>query len=130
MAFIEDTCVSLAPKFKIKEGKTVADISVHMDKMVSLVKANEPLLCNEYAFTFSADNKTFCCRESYASANGVLAHLENVGAVLGAVLETTADLIEIEVHGPAAELAKLKEPLTHLNPTFFELKTGGIRNKA
>jgi hypothetical protein len=34
---------------------------------------------------------------------------------------TMADLIRIEVHGPAAELAKLKEPLAHLNPVWFEL---------
>ena len=32
-----------------------------------------------------------------------------------------ADLIRIEVHGPAAELAKLKEPLAHLKPAWFEL---------
>jgi hypothetical protein len=123
--FVEDTSVSLAPKFKIKDGKTKDDIKVFMDKMVILVKANETL-CNEYAFSFSDDNK-FYCRESYVNAEGVLAHLGNVGGVLGEVLEGSADLLEIDVHGPAAELAKLKEPLAHLNPTFFELKTGGLR---
>jgi hypothetical protein len=124
MTFNEDASVSIAPKFKIKEGKTVDDIKVHMDKMVSLVKANETL-CNEYAFTISGD--TFCCRESYTNADGVLAHLGNVGDVLGEMLKDDADLLEISFHGPAAELAKLKEPVAHLNPTFFELQTGGLR---
>jgi hypothetical protein len=32
-----------------------------------------------------------------------------------------AELIRIEVHGPAAELEKLKAPLAHLNPTWFVL---------
>ena len=34
---------------------------------------------------------------------------------------TMAELVRIEVHGPAAELAKLKGPLAHLKPAWFEL---------
>jgi hypothetical protein len=30
-----------------------------------------------------------------------------------------AELVRIEVHGPAAELDKLKVPLAELNPTWF-----------
>ena len=30
-----------------------------------------------------------------------------------------ADLIRLELHGPASELEKLKTPLAHLNPTYF-----------
>jgi len=33
-----------------------------------------------------------------------------------------AGLTRIEVHGPAAELEKLKKPLAHLNPAFFALE--------
>ena len=33
-----------------------------------------------------------------------------------------ADLIRIEVHGPAEELEKLKGPLAHLNPAWFTLE--------
>jgi hypothetical protein len=32
-----------------------------------------------------------------------------------------ADLIRVEVHGPAAELKKLREPLAHLQPSWFEI---------
>jgi len=28
----------------------------------------------------------------------------------------------VEVHGPAAELEKLKKPLAHLNPAWFTLE--------
>jgi hypothetical protein len=34
-----------------------------------------------------------------------------------------AELIRVEVHGPAAELEKLKGPLAHLNPSWFALAT-------
>ena len=47
-----------------------------------------------------------------------------IQSTAGAMLEQAlamADLIRIEVHGPAAELAKLKEPLAHLKPAWFEL---------
>jgi hypothetical protein len=33
-----------------------------------------------------------------------------------------ADLIRIEVHGPAEELEKLKAPMAHLNPAWFTLE--------
>ena len=49
---------------------------------------------------------------------GVLAHLDNVGALLAELL-TMGDLTRIEVHGPATELEKLKKTLAHLNPAWF-----------
>ena len=58
------------------------------------------------------------CREAYENAEGLLAHIENIGALLAEML-TMADLTRVEVHGPAAELEKLKEPLAHLNPKWF-----------
>ena len=63
-----------------------------------------------YEFTINGDE--VFCREGYVNAEALLAHLENVGAMLAQAL-AMADLIRIEVHGPAAELAKLKEPLAH-----------------
>jgi hypothetical protein len=41
-----------------------------------------------------------------------------VGPLLTEALKI-ADLIRLEVHGPAAELDKLKEPLAHLKPGWF-----------
>jgi len=53
----------------------------------------------------------------------LLAHLDNVGALLAEAMKM-ADLTRIEVHGPAAELKKLKKPLAHLNPVWFALEKG------
>jgi hypothetical protein len=61
------------------------------------------------------------CREGYQTTAGVLAHLDNVGTLLREML-TMADLIRVEVHGPAEELNKLKAPLAHLNPAWFSLE--------
>jgi len=60
-----------------------------------------------YKFSWHGDE--LFCREAYQNAEGLLAHLENVGALLTEAMKM-ADLTRIEVHGPAAELQKLKKP--------------------
>jgi hypothetical protein len=71
-----------------------------------------------YEFTVNGDE--VFCREGYADAEGLLAHLDNIGALLAEALKI-ADLIQLEVHGPAAELDKLRGPMAHLNPSWFVL---------
>ncbi|MFZ1221013.1 MAG: hypothetical protein WAO00_17095 [Chthoniobacterales bacterium] len=71
-----------------------------------------------YEFTINGDE--VFCREGYVNAEALLAHLENVGAMLAQALKM-AELIRLEVHGPAFELEKLKAPLAHLNPAWFVL---------
>lgn len=63
------------------------------------------------------------CREAYVNAEGLLVHVENIGALLAEMLKM-ADLTRMEVHGPADELEKLKKPLAHLNPKWFTLEAG------
>ena len=74
-----------------------------------------------YEFSWNGDE--LFCREAYENAEGLLAHLENVGALLAEAMKM-ADLTRLEVHGPAAELEKLKKPLAHLNPVLFALEKG------
>ena len=69
--------------------------------------------CVHYAFSYNGSQAH--CREGYDNAEAVLAHLDNVGALLGEALKI-ASLVRLEVHGPAAELAKLHGPMTALNP--------------
>jgi len=72
-----------------------------------------------YKFSWHGDE--LFCREAYQNAEGLLAHLENVGALLTEAMKM-ADLTRVEVHEPAAELQKLKKPLAHLNPAWFMLE--------
>ena len=108
--------VSLHPYFKVPPDK------------LPLLKAILPEFAaktrNEtgnlfYEFTINGDE--VFCREGYVNAEALLEHLQNVAAMLAEALKM-ADLIRLEVHGPAAELEKLKEPLAHLDPAWFVLR--------
>ena len=77
--------------------------------------------CLYYGFSFH-DDEAFC-REGYADAEGVLAHLDSVGTLLEEALKLV-ELTRFEIHGPEEELAKLRQPLAKLNPAFFTLECG------
>jgi quinol monooxygenase YgiN len=117
----EDTCVGLVPYFDVAPGK-IEEFKAYGPKFVELTR-NEPG-CVYYAFSFSG--QAAHCREGYDNAAAVLAHLDNVGALLGEVLKIST-ISRLEVHGPAAEVDKLREPLAKLNPQFFVLAEGGFR---
>ena len=76
-------------------------------------------------FSFSGDQAH--CREGYEDADGLLAHVENIGAVLEEALKIS-DITRFEFHGPAGELAKVRERLGHLNAEYFTLEYGFRRN--
>ena len=111
--------VSLHPYFKVHPGKLEA-VKAGFPRFVEKTATEQD--CLFYGFTSSGDE--VLCREAYESAEGVLAHLENIGGLLAEML-TMADLTRFEVHGPAAELEKLKAPLAHLNPKCFALEASG-----
>lgn len=114
-----DSAVSIHPYFKVAEGK-LEEAHAFCEKFVAAT-TTEPG-CLHYGFSFLGNEAH--CRESYANAEGLLAHLDNVGALLGEFLETCATLERLEIHGAEAELAKLREPLAHLSLKFFTLEYG------
>lgn len=78
----------------------------------------------QYGFTIHGDE--VFCRESYKDAESALAHLANVGSEIDQMLQL-ATLTRVEVHGPAAELEKLKVPLSAFRPTWYELECAVTR---
>ena len=108
--------VSLHPYFKMHSGKRDA-IKAMLPKFVAKTTTEKEMLF--YEFSWNGDE--LFCREAYENAEGVLAHLDNVGTLLAELL-TMANLTRFEVHGPTAELEKLKTPLAHLNPAWFTLE--------
>ena len=114
----EDKCCTVVPYFRIPAGK-MAEFKSYCDEFVARTK-NEPK-CLYYGFSFSDDLAH--CREGYADAESLLAHLQNIGALLEEALKI-AELTRLEIHGPADELAKLREPLADLKPQFFVLEYG------
>ena len=113
-----DTAVSIHPYFRIQpdQMETCKSFLAQFNEKV----ASEDK-CLYYNFTFNDD--VLCCREAYQDADGVQAHLENCGALLGEFLKI-ADLTRLEIHGPAEELEKLKPALADLNPEYFTCACG------
>ena len=110
--------VSIHPYFKAHPGK-LEEIKALLPEFVKKSATEEKIL--QYDFTLHGEE--IFCRESYQDAAGVLAHLSNVGDLLNKML-TMADLIRLELHGPAEELEALREPLASLHPAWFALECG------
>jgi quinol monooxygenase YgiN len=114
----EDLCCTIAPYFQVSPGR-IGEFRELCERFVE--KARREPKCLYYGFTFDGDRVH--CREGYEDAEGLLTHLENVGPLLEQALEI-AGITRLEVHGPDAELAKLRQPLVSLNPQFFSLEYG------
>jgi hypothetical protein len=115
---LEDTVCTLVPYFTVQDGK-LDEFKALGEQMVERTKNETDVAF--YGFSFNGQRAH--CREGYSSADGVLKHLENVDGLLKQAL-AIASLDILEVHAPAAEVAKLEEPLKGLNPTFFTMENG------
>jgi quinol monooxygenase YgiN len=116
-----DTVCTLVPYFKVRTGQRAA-FRAGVPKFIE--RTSRERGCVHYAFSFDGD--TAHCREGYDDAAAVLAHLDNVALLLQETLKI-ADIVRLEVHGPAAELDRLRSPLAALKPQWFVLEPGGIR---
>ncbi|WP_221032664.1 putative quinol monooxygenase [Actomonas aquatica] len=113
-----DTCVTIVPYFKIKPGQADA-FRAHCQKFVARTETEPKALF--YGFSFDGDNAH--CREGYVDAEGLLHHLEHVQDLI-AESGNYADTVRLELHGPAPELAKLREPLKDMPAQWFTLEYG------
>ena len=113
-----DNAITIHPYFKIQEGQMDACKAL-LDQFNEKVADED--LCLYYNFTIKGD--LLFCREAYQDADGVQAHLENVGALLGEFLKIT-ELQRIELHGPPEELEKLKPAFADFNPDYFTCLCG------
>ena len=108
-----ENAVSIHPYFKIHPGKLDAVKALLPAFILKTATEKQNLY---YGFSLSGD--ILFCREAYVDADALLAHVENIGLELGQML-TLANVERVEVHGPAAELDKLRGPLASLKPTWF-----------
>jgi quinol monooxygenase YgiN len=114
----QDRNVSIHPYFKVSEGKL--ETFKELCHRFVAATATEPN-CLYYGFSFNGDEAH--CREGYEGAEALLAHLDNVGPLLSEALKISV-LARLEIHGIQDELAKLRQPLAHLNPAYFTLECG------
>jgi quinol monooxygenase YgiN len=116
----DDRCVTIQPYFEVKDGE-MDDVRGYLERLVGLTRS-EPA-CLYYGFSICGNRVH--CREGYTDAAGALAHLENVGSLLQELLGTgKAELADLQIHGPEQELAKMREQLTELGPSYWVLEYG------
>lgn len=121
MSAVMSKIVSIHPYFKVHADQMDAARAI-LVKFIDLTKSEAA--CLYYDFTVNGD--VIFCREAYIGAAGALAHLANVNDALGEMLKV-ADLVRLELHGSAAELVHLKEPLSALPVEWFVFETGLVR---
>jgi type I restriction enzyme R subunit len=110
--------VSIHPYFKVHPGQMAAARAL---LPIFIEKTRTEPKCLYYEFTVNGD--IVFCREGYEGAAGALAHLANVSEPLGKMLELS-ELLRLEIHGPAAELERLKQPLASLKVDWFVYECG------
>ena len=110
--------IQLTAKFKIHTGKVDEFKRIAAD-CVTAVKKNEPGAL-QYDWFFSPDESECIVRENYADSNAVLAHMGNVGELLGQLL-SMADF-ELEIFGNISE--ELKNAAAGLNPKVYSFYKG------
>ncbi len=113
-----DTSVTIAPYFEVQDGQ-LERFKALCEKFVEQTSTEEK--CLYYGFSFH-ENEVFC-REAYVDGEGLLRHLENVDALLKEALTISA-IIRLEIHGAEPELAKLRQPLSALDPKYYVLEYG------
>jgi len=115
---LTDNVVTLAPYFKLKDAAKFK--SIWQEDYKKFAHKED---CTHYAFCFTDDDRAHC-REAYPNAEKVLQHLADVDSPFKAVLDGPAELERLEVHGPKAEVDKLREALGPLGCLFYVSEWG------
>merc|ERR1712159_174596 len=119
----DNTC-TLAPYFKLKDAAKFKELW-----QADYAKFAHKEDCVHYAFCFTEDDSRAHCREAYPNAEKLLQHIGDVGGTFhpnegGCIHPDVAELEKLEIHGPAEELEKMKEPLKDLPVTYYACEWG------
>jgi hypothetical protein len=111
------------PYFKVHPGQLEAARAL-LPQFVA-VTATEGTKCRYYDFTINENDEVVFCREAYADMPRARWSIWTIwGRLLDEMLKLS-DLLRLEIHGPAAELEKLKGgPLAELKPVWFAYACG------
>lgn len=112
------SAVSLHPYFQIHPGK-IEEFTANFPAFIERTSSEKG--CLYYDFTLNGDEAF--CREAYVDGDAALNHLSNVDDLLKKALSIST-LTRLEIHGPEAELAKMRGPLAGLAPAWFVHQSG------
>jgi len=112
--------VQITAKFKIHKGKLAEFKKIASDCVVAVTKNEKGKGAIQYDWFFSPDETECVVRETYADSNAVLAHMGNVGEMLGQLLAMSD--FELEVYGNPSE--ELQKAAAALNPKVYSFYQG------
>jgi quinol monooxygenase YgiN len=110
--------IQITAKFKIHSGK-LEECKNIAAKCVAAVKDNEKGAL-QYEWFFNSDQTEIVVREAYTDSDAVLAHLGNVGELLGQLLSMSD--FELEVFGNLSE--ELKNAVEGMIPKVYSFYVG------
>jgi len=110
--------IQITAKFKIHSGK-VEEFKKIAAQCVPAVKANETGAL-QYDWFFNPGETECVVRETYSDSNAVLAHMGNIGTLLGQLLAMSD--FDLEVFGNLSE--ELKNAAAGLNPKVYSFYQG------
>jgi len=121
-----DTHLQVSPTYKIASGK--------VDNFVGLVdkfyQSSKTSTKERLYYGWARDGDTFYCRQGFKSAEGYLAHLQDVKDVQKQAIDMSTNGVEVTILGPQEEIEKLKassdEALKRMTCHFFELDQGSV----
>ncbi len=108
-----DSHVTIVPYFTVPEGK-MDEFKAGFPAFYEHTRRGTGASGECLYYGFAQEGNTVFCREGYKSAEGVLAHLDEVKAELGKAVALVGDGgLELAVMGPAAELVSLHTVALH-----------------
>jgi hypothetical protein len=105
----QDPSCTVTAFFKVNPGK-LEDFEQLADRFVEKTRKETGI----QAYGWSFNSEEVHCRQSYLNAEGFLGHVENVLPLFQEAL-TISECTRLAIHGPEAELAKLREPLAEID---------------
>ena len=112
--------IQITAKFKIHDDKVEEFKKIADDCVVAVAKNEKGKGAIQYDWFFSPDEKECVVREIYTDSNAVLAHMRNVGELLGQLNAMTD--FELELYGNPSE--NLQQAAAGLNPKVYSFYQG------
>ena len=111
--------VTLIGWFDIRPGNAT-QFRKNCEAMVALRDKEPGHLAS--AYSFEGDEKAVS-REDYENAEAVLRHMQ-IGEHIYQQTRELVDITGVELHGPAAELARLQDSFKDMAPRYFATEFG------
>lgn len=112
--------IQITAKFKIHKGKVEEFKKIASACVVAVEKNEKGKGALQYDWFFSPDNTECIVRETYVDSDAVLAHMGNVGEMLGQLLGMSD--FELEIYGNPSE--ELQKAGAALNPKVYSFYQG------